>query len=151
MEIPGSMKAELAAWNNGEGIDIESWIGCSGSFSLAVGYACVFWPNFVLFDDYILWEGFSESSLRGFESQQISRKSVEWTMNHLHIADIQSGGCADISRDKLLHLGIVLKEIYEAKLLKLFPNNPCNVEFYKPPDEDDLIEYQLSFWQKCHE
>jgi hypothetical protein len=152
MKTPDSMKSELAAWNNGAGIDIKSWIACSGTFSLAVGYASVFWPEFVLFEGYILREGFSEVSLRGFEEQKdINRKSVEWHMNHLHIADIQYYGCEDASRDKLLLLGNVLTEIYQVKLLWQLPNCPCSVEFYIPDDEEDLLEYQLSFWQKCHE
>ncbi len=148
MNTPESMKAELATWNNGAGIDIESWIGCMGNFSLAVGYASVFWPDFVLFDGYILRKEFSEESLRGCASRQgATRKSVEWVMNHLHIADIHSGSCEDGSKDKVLLLGNVLKEIYEAKLFRQWPDRPCQVEFYIPDDEDDLIEYQLSFWQ----
>ncbi len=151
MKIPDSMKSELAAWNNGAGISIESWIGCEGKFSLAVGYASVFWPEFVLFEGYVLREGFSENSLRGFKQQRIDRKSVEWHMNHLHIADIQYYGCGDASVDKLLLLGKVLKEIYQAKIHLQFPDHPCMVGFYTPDDEDDLMDYQLSFWQTCHE
>lgn len=152
MKIPESMRAELGAWNNGAGIDLESWIGCEGRFSLAVGYATVFWPQFVEFDGYILREGFSEQSLRGFEAQQGShRKGTEWLMNHLHIADIHHAECPDITRDKIALLGTVLKEIYEAKLQYLFPDRPCTVEFYVPDDPENLVEYQLSFWQKAHE
>jgi len=151
MNIPESMKAELAAWNNGKGIDLESWVGCEGNFSLAVGYASLFWPNFVEFDGYILREDFSETSLRGFESQGNSRKSTEWVMNHLHIADIQHHGCKDVSKDKIQVIGQVLKEIHEVKLQSQFPKSPCEVEFYVPEDEEDLLEYQLSFWQKKHE
>ena len=151
MDTPESMKAELAAWNNGDGIDLESWIGCEGNFSLAVGYASVFWPAFTLFEGYVLPDGFSEDTLRSFEQNGRSRKSVEWIMNHLHIADIEHRGCGDISRDKLLVLGNVLKEVYEAKLQWQFPDRPCTVEFFIPDEPDNLTEYQLSFWQKCHE
>lgn len=143
MDTPESMKAELAAWNNGAGINLENWIGCEGNFSLAVGYASVFWPAFTLFEGYILVDGFSGDSLRGFEQSGRSRKSVEWVMNHLHIADIQHRGCADISKDKLLVLGRILKEIYEAKLLWQFPDRPCTVELFIPDDLNDLREYQL--------
>ena len=146
------MKDELAAWNNGAGIDLKSWTGCEGRFALAVGYAETFWPEFVEFDGYILRKGFSENALRGFESQQNStRRTAEWAMNHLHLEDIQHLGCADISRDKLIALGNVLKEIYQAKLQWQFPDRPCIVEFYVPDDASDLTEYQLSFWQKGHE
>lgn len=146
------MAAELAAWNAGTGIDLESWIGCEGRFALAVGYATVFWPAFVTFDGYILREVFREESLRGFEGRDgATRKSVEWVMNHFHLADLQHGGCEDISKDKLLALGRVLEEIYDAKLKWQFPHDPCIVEFYVPDDEDDLMNYQISFWQKKHE
>ena len=85
MEAPESMKSELAAWNNGAGIDLESLVGCEGRFSLAVGYAAIFWPEFVEFEGYILRKGFSESSLRGFELQEgTNRKTVEWLRSHTH-------------------------------------------------------------------
>lgn len=152
MDIPESMRAELAAWNNGGGIDLGSWVGCEGNFRLAVGYATIFWPEFVAFGDYILRKEFSEKSLAGFVSQEGSTpKSVEWLMNHLHIADIQHYGCSDASKDKLLALGQTLKEIYEAKLRWQFPDRPCIVELFVPKNEDDLLEYQISFWQRKHE
>ncbi|MFD1218503.1 hypothetical protein, partial [Microbulbifer celer] len=136
----------------GKGIDLESWVGCEGNFKLAVGYASIFWPNFVEFEDYIFTEGFSKDSVRGFESQKGSTpKSVEWVINHLHIADIQHYGCTDIAKDKLLVIGKTLKEIYELKLRALFPEKPCIVEFYVPDNEDDLMDYQISFWQAKHE
>ncbi len=152
MDIPESMRTELAAWNNGKGIDLMSWVACEGNFSLAIGYASIFWPGFVKFERYILREGFSEASLRGFENQEGStRKSTEGVMNHLHIVDLQFHGCEDISKDKIKILGQALKEIYEAKLKIQFPESPCIVEFYEPEDEEDLLEYQLSFWQADYE
>lgn len=146
------MCAEFASWNNGAGINLEMWVGCEGSFSLAVGYATIFWPEFVEFQGYILQDGFSETALRGFENQEgCTRKSVEWLNNHIHLADIQHRGCKDISSDKLLALGSVLKEIYTAKLKWQFPESPCVVELYIPEDTENLDEYQLSFWQCKHE
>lgn len=143
------MAAELQRWNNGEGIDLESWINCSGSFSLAVGYITIFWPKFVEFDGYILRDGFSEDALRSFESADgYDRTAVERVMNHLHIADIQHFGCEDISRDKIQVLGSTLHEIYTARLKAQFPQTPCIVEFYQPEDGDDLLGYQISFWQE---
>jgi hypothetical protein len=152
MDLPESIKKELAPWNNGAGIDLESWTGCKGRFALAVGYSSIFWPEFVEFDGYLLRKGFAESSLRGYEKQQGStRRGVEQVMNHLHIADIQHVGCADISEDKLIFLGQVLREIYEVKLNYQFPDRPCIVAFYTPPKADELFEYQITFWQKAHD
>jgi hypothetical protein len=143
------MKAELAAWNNSRGIDLESWIGCAGNFSLAVGYAALFWPELVEFDRYILRKDFSESALRGFESQPGStRSSIEQVMNHVHIADLHHAGSADISKDKLMQLGHVLKEMLQAKLQWQFPQRTFVVSFHVPEDKDDLLGYELSFWQE---
>ena len=60
---------EMRDWNNGSGIDVRAWVGCEGSFRLAVGYSAIFWPEFVEFEGYVLRAGFSLESLRGFERQ----------------------------------------------------------------------------------
>ena len=137
---------ELPAWNNGAGIDAEDWISCVGNFELAVGYSLVFWPSFVLFDGYVLREGFLESSLRGFENATgRDRRSVEAVMNHIHIADLHADGTT-ATEAQLRYLGRVLKDIYEVKLKRDFPRLQFTVVFN---DEDglDLTDYQLTFWQ----
>ena len=145
------MLAELSAWNNGKGIDLESWVGCSGNFRLAIGYSSIFWPRFTLFEDYILREGFHVDILRGFERQcGTNNCSVEVVMNHLHVADLQYYGCEDITEERVVYLGRTLKEIYEAKLLCQFPDRPCEVSFYEPEDRTDLMAFEISFWQKKH-
>jgi len=145
------MLSELSAWNNGKGIDLESWVGCSGNFRLAVGYSTVFWPRFVLFEDYILREGFSVDTLRGFERQcKADKHNVELIMNHLHIADIQYYGCEGMTEERVVYLGRILREIYEAKLRWQFPDCPCEVSFYEPDDRTDLTAFQIIFWQKKH-
>lgn len=152
MKIPDSMKEELGRWNNGAGIDLESWIGCMGNYDLATGYLTLFWPEFVEYEGYILRQGFSEESLRSFEKQtNSSRKSVEWVMNHRHIADIHCSDEDGLTQDKVAVLGRALKEIYEAKLARQFPHAPCIVEFYEPKPGGDLIDYEISFWQVKHE
>lgn len=145
---PSDMAAELSAWNEGKGIDLESWIGCTGSFRLAVGYSAVFWPRFVLFDEYILRDGFNLNSLREFEQSSPDKRAVEKMMNHQHIADIHHYGCDDISVDRIVYLGRVLKEIHEAKLRWQFPDRPCKVEFLEPGDRSDLTAFEMSFWQE---
>ena len=152
MDVPESMQTELADWNSGSGINLESWVGCEGNFKLAVGYAAIFWPSFVEFEGYILRAGFGLDALRGFEVQTNGdRASVEAVMNHLHIADIQSYGSPDLTPDKAVHLGGVLRDIYDAKLRWQFPDRPCRVSFYAPTDESDLIAYEVTFWQVANE
>jgi hypothetical protein len=156
MNIPESMKTELQSWNNGSGIDLEAWVGCSGNFALAVGYTTIFCPEFVVFEDYLL-AGNTVSkelikSVRGFEQQKDSTPmSVEWVINHLHLADIQHRDCADLTSDKLIFLGNALKTTYESRLHFLFPDRPCVVKFYQPDDPQLLDDYEISFWQKKHD
>jgi len=147
-----SLIPEMRDWNNGKGIDIGNWIGCSGNFNLAIGYSAIFWPRFVEFEGYVLREGFHIPTLRGFEKQQAAlpvterHQAVESVMNHKHLQDIQYGGCPDVTHERLRHLGQVLKEIYQAKLAWQFPDKKFEVYF---PDEplEDLVDYQLTFYQ----
>ncbi len=149
MNVPESMKAELAAWNNGRGVDLEDWICCMGNYNLAIGYLSIFCPEFVEFEGYILRDGFSKDALRSFEEGSTrDRKSVEAVMNHLHIVDIHH---EDLSKDKVILLGRKLKEIYEARLQWQFPEKPCTVSFYEPETDEDLLDYEITFWQKAHE
>jgi hypothetical protein len=139
---------ELRDWNNGQGIDVESWIGCVGNFELAIGYSTVFWPRFIEFEGYVLREGFSEEALRGFESGcNASRSGVEALMNHLHISDIHHYGCPGATRERLVHLGHVLREIYATKLAWQFPDKSF-VVFFDDSELEDLTEYQLTFYQQ---
>jgi hypothetical protein len=136
---------ELPSWNNGKGIDPKGWIECVGNYELATGYSLVFWPNFVRFEGYVLREGFSEESLRSFERTEYSdRMSVEAVMNHVHIVDIHRS--VEPTEAQLRYLGRVLKDIYEAKLGRDFPELRIIVSFH---DEAglDLDDYQLTFWQ----
>ena len=149
IEVPNSMKPDLGRWNEGKGISVEDWIGCVGNIDLAVGYSTVFWPNFELVGVYILTEGWTKESLESFEKQPNSTpQGIEWVMNHLHMIDIHCDNEVLATKDHLLRMGSVLKEIYEAKLLWQFPDRACEVEFFIPHDPDDLREYQISFWQK---
>ena len=156
MQIPESMKEELQAWNNGAGIDLDGWISCMGNYSLSIGYASLFCPEFVEFEDYLfLGDEMSEKAIddvRVYEAREgITPMTVEWVMNHFHIEDIHCGDYENLTLDKILVLGESLKKTYEARLNFLFPNKLCIVKFYKPEDPNNFREYQLSFWQKKHD
>jgi hypothetical protein len=136
---------ELPRWNEGTGIDPESWVGCVGNYELAIGYSLVFWPAFVRFDGYVLREGFSEESLRGFKKAAAhDRASVEAVMNHIHMADIHCN--VEATEAQIRYPGRVLKDIHEVKLTRDFPDLRFTVSFNDEADLDPL-DYQLTFWQ----
>jgi hypothetical protein len=85
MEIPESMKSELAAWNNGAGIDLESWTGCEGRFALAVGYAAIFWPEFVEFEGYTVGP-----SIIALIARTYRRRGFSWHRQLTRMARSQS-------------------------------------------------------------
>ena len=77
--------------------------------------------------------------------------SVEWVLNHLHIASLHRHDDDELAEDKVILLGEALCEIYRAKLASQFPERPCVVEFYRPEKDGEIYDYQLSFWQAKHD
>ena len=138
---------ELKDWSDGRGIDAESWIGCVGSFQHAIGYSTLFWPTFVEFEGYVLREGFTVDDLRACERAGGSdRRAIESVINHIHIADTHYSGCPDISRERVVFLGRILRETYTAKLAWQFPERSFTVHF-DDSEFDNLTDYQLTFFQ----
>lgn len=136
---------ELPKWNEGAGIEPQAWIECVGNYELASGYSLIFWPSFVRFENYVLHDGFSVESLRGFEDMtKGNRIAIEAVMNHVHIADIHCN--VEATEAQLRYLGRILKDIWDTKLRRDFPDIRFEVSFN---DEPDLypVDYELTFWQ----
>lgn len=145
---PKSMDNDLGAGGDANRITLESWVAFAGDYKLAIGYAALLWPRFEAVGKYILVEGVSQENIEGFESQEGSTpKSVECTLNHLYLADLHPQDDDTLSADKLLFLGTILEEMWAAKLQTQFPDRPCTVQFFVPDDPEDLLGYQISFWQ----
>lgn len=144
---------ELKDWNDGKGIDIQSWIGIIGNFQKAIGYSAIFWPTFVEIEGCIVRGGIPPENvlranvllwLKQFKGDRIR---VEAMVNHLHIEDLHQGECKDSSPERLSYLGKVLEEIYDCKLKRDFPNKTFNVVFDEPENKEDLNGYILTFCQ----
>ena len=137
---------EMARWNDGAGIDPEAWIGCSGSYQLAIGYSLIFWPRFHRFGRYVFrGVDIGEALVRDWERGcDGDRRSIEAVVNHVHLSDIHYG--TEASEAQLRYLGRILKAIYETKLARDFPDLAFTVSFNDEPGLD-LEDYQLTFWQ----
>jgi len=139
---------ELKDWNNGGGIDPESWVGCEGNFRLAAAYSLIFWPSFTEVDGMIFRGAMNRETLASWmENCSGNKKSVEATANHIHLVDLHHVGCPDASVERVIFLGNVLKQIYQVKLAAEFPNREIVVDFYEPED-GNLQDYQLTFYQR---
>lgn len=139
---------ETREWNGGRGIDLEAWIGCVGSFEHAIGYGELFWPDFAEHDDCVFFAGFSEESYRGFMQQTSgNRQAVEAVMNHRHILDLFCRPELTPSREQVVYLGRLLKEMWAAKLQRDFPAKRFVVNF---PEEspENLLDYEITLFQE---
>ena len=145
-----SVIPELPRWNNGAGISIDDWIGAIGRHDHAIGYSRVFWPEFVLHDACLLRAGFDQDSFHGFMEQcDGDRRRVEAVMNHEHLEDMLMGMFHDgehPSRDQILYLGRVLREMWSAKLKRDFPSLDIVVSFPEGP-WDELRHYEITVFQ----
>jgi len=142
---------EIRKWeeHNKHPFDPGEWIGCVGNFEHAIGYAWLFWPAFVIHEDCILGEGFAQEVYQGFLAQTKGDKSaVEAVMNHIHIAPLFSGSSKRPTPLQAQWLGERLRDMWEAKLKRDFPDRKIKVEFYMPENRDDLGEYQLTAFQE---
>jgi len=143
-----SLIPELKQWNNGAGISIESWIACVGDFEHAIGYGRMFWPEFVEYDGCVFHQGFSESAYESCKQCCSDGERPEGVMNHWHLAEHFSAyydGTVP-TEEQVVYLGRLLKEMWECKLKRDFPDKKFLVSFSEG-SPDDLEGYEITFYQ----
>jgi hypothetical protein len=132
---------ELKKWH----MDVDSWIGAIGRFDHAIGYAQIFWPEFRLHDDCVLFAHcHNESFDHWMKHTSGDRRATEVVLNHRHILDFFPDSEFKATREVILHLGRLLKEMWSCKLARDFPGRPIVVSFDEE-FEDDLLLYQITF------
>lgn len=136
---------ETRDWNGGRGVELLSWIGVVGSVEHAIAYGELFWPEFVEFDGCVFFAGVTESSYRGFTAQTAGdKRAVEAVLNHRHILDLFQ--FAQPSREQVVYLGRLLREVWAAKLTRDFPGRRFVVSFEEGCDS--LLDFQVYFYQE---
>jgi hypothetical protein len=141
---------ELKSWNGGKGVDIETWISCEGDHKHLIGYARILWPDFVEHDGCILLGGsLDEANYQAWLAQtKGDQKRVEAVMNHQHIVDLFSRSHHEPpTREVIVYIGRVMKDILQAKLNRDFPSRKVTVTFAED-GVGDLVDYQITFFQE---
>ena len=107
----------------------------------------LFWPAFIEHRDCILrGDAFSQEHFDGFmTATKHDKRSVEHVVNHLHVVDIFPDHPLTLSQ--VLFVGRTLREMWEAKLARDFPERVFLVTFQEPLDEDDVLEGEVTFYQ----
>jgi hypothetical protein len=140
---------QLKNWKvDGTIISPDEWIGASGNYEHLVAYAKILWPEFVEHDDCVFRAGFTEETYRGFMAQAGGDKtSVEAVMNHRHVLDFFCNANPKPTREMILYVGRLLRDTWQAKLNRDFPDRKIRVSF---PEEhcEDLLQYEVTFFQE---
>jgi hypothetical protein len=135
-------------WNNGEGISMKGWIGCIARYDHAIGYAALFWPDFVLYDDCLfVTEPSPENYQEWMTRNDGDRTRVEAMINHRHIQDIFMNSEFEPTKEIVVHVGKLLKDMWQCKLQRDFPERRIRVEFYGD-DPIDLLDYVITVFQE---
>jgi len=134
-------------WNNGKGVEIDSWIQCVANHKVLIGCSRILWPSFIEHDGCILLgDSVDEANYQAFlKSANGNKRTVEATMNHQHVLHLFATELP--TRDSVLYIGRLMKEIWQVKLGHQFPGRKITVSF---PEEDDLelLDYEITFFQE---
>jgi hypothetical protein len=139
---------ELRQWNDGRGISLDAWTSCIARYDHAVGYATIFWPDFVLYDGCVLLCEPDPASYRDWMAHCGGNKTaVEQVMNHRHIADIFINSEIAPTKELVVHIGRLLKDMWQCRLRRDFPDRLIKVEFYED-GSDDLLQYHVTVFHE---
>jgi hypothetical protein len=139
---------ELKQWDDGKGIDAKSWIGCVGNFQKMIGYSTVFWPTFTEVDGFVVEKNVTHDHvLQWLDACKGDRHRAQKVINHIDLWTLHHHGCEDVSPERLAYLGPVLREIYEQKLKRDFPERTFVVEYIEPDDTEDIDGYCVTFYE----
>ncbi|MFI5131559.1 MAG: hypothetical protein ACHQFX_16270 [Chitinophagales bacterium] len=148
---------EIKEWQsvNGQKFDVDDWIAIEGNIKLAIGYSSIYWPDFIEYEDCVFLK--SHFSLDGFNQWRNVDyvkyfSQIEYVINHIHILDLFAPeNQQEITKDQIIYLGEILREIYETKLTAQFENRQFTVTFNGKEEVNELIDYELSFHQQINE
>lgn len=135
-------------WTGRDRMTLEKWAHCTGNYRQLAGYGRILWPSFIEHDDCVFHlEGFAEKGYKEWLKHLRDKTRVEAMINHVHILDMFPADQDKPSRELVLYLGRLLKDVWQTKLNRDFPDRRIIVSF--PEDySSDLIDYEITFYQE---
>jgi hypothetical protein len=143
--IPGLVKS----YDGSDIDDVDEWVYWAGDVEHAIVYARLFWPEFLEHDGCLfLSDNFTvEEYGTAMEQCTGDRTAVEEFMNHRHVAQLFRDQERQPTREQIVHLGRVLKETWQCKLNRDFPNRAVTVDFSEG-ERQDFLDYIIAFFQE---
>jgi len=145
--IPGMRDCDGTPW-----IDVQNWLYTQGNYEILIACGALFWPTFLEYKDCIVrhssCNNYIENYARLTADGPVERGYVEERLNRLEIVDIISPtNPASLSMEQAIHIGELLKQMWQAKLTSEFPNRDFHVSFFVY-DGDRVEDLALTFCQK---
>jgi hypothetical protein len=139
---------ELTDWNNGQRVNILTWLHAVGDYKQAIAYGELYWPTFVEHDGCVFRASIDDEVYRTFLEQTGGDKSsTEMVINHIHIIDLFASSDSTPTLNQALHLGRLIKAMWAAKLIVDYPGRAMIVSFSED-DFDSLLDLEVTFFQK---
>ena len=126
-------------WANG---NVSYWISMIGTLEHMIGYGELFWPDFIEHDDCILKrEAVDEESYRDWLSRfEGDKQAVESMINHVDLIYlVENPDDNEQTDEQRSYLGRLLREMWQAKLARQFPERNLVVELSDEPEGEPLI------------
>lgn len=146
---------DLADWRklNGKDFSIEDWLVGEGNVKFAIGYSILFWPEFIEYDDCIIFKNhFDKNNFENWKNTDYIKNyaQIESVLNHIHILDLfgTDEKKDEVNYEQILFLGNKLCEIYSSKLKIEFPNKEFIFDFNGNENLTAYDEYEVTFYQK---
>ncbi len=110
----------------------------------------VLWPDFMEHDGCVFVNKLDDTDKQTYRDwlDQLGgdRPRVEAVMNHQHIVELLEHVVESPSREVVLTVGRLMRDLWASKLSRDFPERRFIVSF--PEDHcDDLVEYEITFFQ----
>jgi hypothetical protein len=147
-DSPDSTKPpKIPGWKGTLPIDV--WIERNARYDHFAIYARILWAEFIEHDDCVFFaKRFNEQNYHEWR-KQLDKTGTETMLNHTHITDLCHNSEFKPNREIVLHVGRTLKEIWNVKLTHDFPNRKFTVSFPEH-DSEDLVSYEVTFFQESH-
>lgn len=147
---------DLKNWRdvNNSSFSIGDWIGVYATPELMVGFASIFWPEFIVVDGCIfLKDSYCKETFETWmESMNGDLEEVQGVMNHTHIYDLFQGEKGKtLNIQQVSYLSKILLSAWSAKIKQDFPDLSVEVQIcdYDENDvENSIVGTSVAFWAK---
>lgn len=127
--------------------DLLNLLALKSDMDMALAYAMVFWPSFVIFENVVLFEYFDKNTYNEAKKNAKVSSDIEKFMNHRHLCEIFGNPYINSTPDQLNRLGDILKDIWLAKLNRDFPEKSFLFKLTRA-DENDRFIASITFWSR---